>query len=176
MAKFLLVLIISSGLAATALYAQNTGEEIPVYKNYKGLSNSQNYYDSSDYWDDLIMGALWLYIAENNNNYLDDIDSFFSSSGGVPYSDWTLCWDDVNLAAIIKLAELTDNSKYHEVIDYNLNYWQNSLRTTPGGLKYLTSWGVLRYAAAASGSEVSGSEGIRSGGSHLNWPCQSISG
>ena len=31
-----------------------------------------------------------------------------------------------------------------------MDYWQNRIRTTPGGLKYLDSWGVCKYPAAES--------------------------
>lgn len=35
-------------------------------------------------------------------------------------------------------------------MDFNFNYWKNTVKTTAGGLKYLSDWGVLRYAAAES--------------------------
>ena len=59
-----------------------------------------------------------------------------------------MCWDDMYMAVFCKLAELTGEQKYTDAMDYNLDYWMNSITTTPDGLKYLDVWGALRYASA----------------------------
>jgi hypothetical protein len=61
-----------------------------------------------------------------------------------------MCWDDMGLPVLTKLAILTNNSKYVNVVTENLNYWMTTLEKTPGGLAYLHYWGALRYAAAES--------------------------
>jgi len=42
----------------------------------------------------------------------------------------------------IKLATLTDKPLYKQIAEDHLDYWQNRIKSTPGGLKYLDSWGV----------------------------------
>jgi len=50
----------------------------------------------------------------------------------------------------IKLATLTDKPLYKQIAEDHLDYWQNRIKSTPGGLKYLDSWGVCKYPAAES--------------------------
>jgi len=57
-----------------------------------------------------------------------------------------LCFDRV----FIKLATLTDKPLYKQIAEDHLDYWQNRIKSTPGGLKYLDSWGVCKYPAAES--------------------------
>jgi len=54
------------------------------------------------------------------------------------------------IPVFVKLSELTGDELYKGAVEYNLNYWLDTLATTPGGLKYLHYWGCLRYAAASS--------------------------
>jgi endoglucanase len=119
-------------------------------KNYKGLSQSGGFYTSSGYWDELSWAGIWLYVVTNDNSYMNDVNSFISSMGINQYYEyhWTHCWDNVLGGVILKLAQLTTNNMYKTIIEENLNYWINSVTTTPGGLKYLDSWGTLRYTAA----------------------------
>lgn len=122
-------------------------------KNYKGFSNSQNCYPSNSYNDDLAWGAFWLYQIEKDPAYLSDIEKYLSepSPGGDPLkSTWTMSWGDMYLPVTLKMAQMTGEAKYKDGMAFNLSYWQNDLKTTPGGLKYLDVWGVCRYAAAES--------------------------
>ena len=121
-------------------------------KEYKGLSESGGFYGSSSYWDELTWGAIWLYIATEDESYMTDIESFLDSKGitdETGYNNsWTHCWDDVWGGVFVKLAQISDRPLYREVAEWNLNYWINDISRTPGGLTYLNSWGALRYTAA----------------------------
>jgi hypothetical protein len=44
------------------------------------------------------------------------------------------------LAVFVKLSEFTGNQTYKDAVQYNLNYWKNDIRTSPGGMKYLDNW------------------------------------
>ena len=57
-----------------------------------------------------------------------------------------LCYTGV----FTKLATLSPNPMYREIAEEHFDYWQNGIRSTPGGLKYLDSWGVAKYPAAES--------------------------
>ncbi|URZ01439.1 glycoside hydrolase family 9 protein [Clostridium felsineum] len=119
-------------------------------KNYKGLSQGQSYYTSSGYWDDLSWGAIWLYEATNNNSYLSAVQSFLQSANINEYYqyNWTHCWDDMLGGVFVKMAQITGDDKYKKIVNSNIDYWTNSVKTTPGGLKFRTGWGTLRYTAA----------------------------
>ncbi|GAE89288.1 glycoside hydrolase family 9 protein [Acetivibrio straminisolvens] len=129
------------------------------------------FYISHSYWDDLSFAAAWLYEVEKDPNYLKEIDSYLSNKtlwGESPFSNkWTMCWDDMYMGVFCKLAELTGEQKYIDAMNFNLDYWMNTLTTTPGGLKYLDSWGALRYAAAEAFIamryyELTGNESLKS--------------
>lgn len=121
-------------------------------KTYRGLSKSGGFYDSSSYLDDLSWAGIWLYEATNDKSYMTDIQGFLKEKGidgNNGYSNhWTQCWDDVFGGVFLKLAQITDNPQYKKIAEENLDYWMNSIATTPGGLKSLTGWGTLRYTAA----------------------------
>lgn len=121
-------------------------------KTNLGIYDENAFYISHSYWDDLAFAATWLYVVENNSSYLTEIDSYLSNKtlwGDSPFENkWTMCWDDMYMGVFAKLAEVTGDQKYMDAMNYNLNYWMNSLTKTPGGLRYLSNWGVLRYASA----------------------------
>lgn len=161
--------VCGSTAAALALMYLNSKGEDPQYaarclkaaqelyqlgKKYPGLGRGQTFYQSASYLDDLAWGAFWLYQAEGSPSYLTDIQSYLAKpgpNGSNPFrNQWTMSWDDLYLPVLLKLAEQTGEVKYREALAYNLNYWQNELKTTPGGLKYRDQWGVLRYAASES--------------------------
>jgi endoglucanase len=119
-------------------------------KTYQGKGSGQSYYSSSSYTDDLAWAAVWLYIAVSDQQYLSEAQEFVSSGKSSLDSNWTMCWDDISLPVILKLVDITGTQKYTDALTYSLNYWKNSLKMTSGGLKYLTEWGVLRFAAAES--------------------------
>ncbi|MDQ2087241.1 glycoside hydrolase family 9 protein [Herbivorax sp. ANBcel31] len=123
-------------------------------KNNPGEYELGAYYSSSSFWDDLAWAATWLYVIENDDSYLTEIDYYLSHNtflGESPFENkWTMCWDDMYMAVFCKLAELTGDQKYIDAMDYNLDYWMNSLTTTPDGLRHLDVWGALRYASAES--------------------------
>ena len=124
-------------------------------KSNLGYGNGQSFYQSSSYYDDLSWAATWLYVIDGTASLLTDINNYLSNPtqrGDQPLvqNHWTMCWDDMGLAVLTKLAILTGDSLYNSIVTENLDYWMNSLTKTPGGLRYLNNWGVLRYAAAES--------------------------
>jgi hypothetical protein len=103
----------------------------------------------------LSWAAVWLYVIDGDQDYLTDINEYLSHptrNGDKPLvqNHWTMCWDDMGLAVLTKLSLLTNNSQYRGIVEENLDYWLNNLTTSPGGMKYLHNWGVLRYNASAS--------------------------
>ncbi len=132
--------------AAKELYSMGTAN--------KGAGDGQYFYRSTSIYDDLAWGAVWLNIATGDSSYIDDAKEFIvikNENGDNPFAHrWTMCWDDMYVPAFVKLAEVTGEQTYKNAVENNLDYWMNTIETTPGGLKYLNYWGVLRYASAAS--------------------------
>ncbi|WP_010250156.1 glycoside hydrolase family 9 protein [Acetivibrio cellulolyticus] len=125
---------------------------------YRGNSKGQSYYLPRDYLDELMWGSIWLYVATNDKTYMDNVEKLMVEkkiSGDNMFNDhWTQCWDYVLTGVFIKLATLSSDPKYKIIAEEHLDYWQNGLTTTPGGLKYLDSWGVCKYPAAESMAQL----------------------
>lgn len=121
---------------------------------YRGNSKGQSYYLPRTYLDELMWGSIWLYVATNDNKYMDNVEKLMVEkgiTGGNSFNDnWTQCWDYVLTGVFTKLATLSKNPLYKSIADDHIDYWQNRLKTTPAGLKYLDSWGVCKYPAAES--------------------------
>lgn len=141
-----------SGYANQCL--QGAIELYNLARNYMGQTRC-DFYKSSSHYDDLAWAAVWLAVATGDNSYLDPVDGYLDERNN--YGDdnynkqWAPAWDDVALFAMLKMAQLTENFKYMIGIENNLTWYGQDLRQTPGGLPWLDSWGVLRYAAAEAG-------------------------
>lgn len=125
------------------------------------ITDAQSYYNSwTGYQDELTWGAVWLYLATNDNAYLTKAISStdnWGTEGQTSYwaYKWTHGWDDVHYGAQLLLARITGDAKYIESTERNLDYWTSGyngerIKYTPGGLAWLDSWGSLRYAANAA--------------------------
>lgn len=143
---------IDSGYAEKCL--QTARELYEMGENNPGYYAENAYYISYSFYDDLAWAASWLYTAEGNSQYLEDAEIFVLKSnrkGENPQiNQWTMCWDNMYLPAMLRLYQLTNKDIYKNALGFNFDYWMNSLETTSGGLKYLSNWGVLRYAMAES--------------------------
>ncbi|MDP4182275.1 MAG: glycoside hydrolase family 9 protein [Bacillota bacterium] len=121
---------------------------------YRGNSKAQSYYLPRDYLDELMWGSIWLYVATNDQTYMDNVDKLMVEkkiSGENSFNDnWTQCWDYVLTGVFTKLATLSTNPRYKAIAEDHMDFWQSRLKSTPGGLKYLDSWGVCKYPAADS--------------------------
>lgn len=120
---------------------------------YKG-SDAQGFYDSSHFYDELFYASNWLYIATKDSSYLDKAKSYIPNLGTelgtneLKYS-WGHCWDDVMQGGMLLYAINTNDSTYISRVKKHVDYWTNSVKELPGGFRWLTTWGSLRYAEAA---------------------------
>jgi endoglucanase len=114
-----------------------------------------SFYRSSSHFDDLAFSAIWLHIATGEAAYLQLVDSWISQpndGNDNPYQKrWTMAWDDMTLANLLKMHQLTGMAKYAEGLRWNLVWYRDTLQKTPAGLPWLDQWGVLRYASAEAG-------------------------
>jgi endoglucanase len=121
------------------------------------ISDAQGYYQSfSGYNDELVWGAIWLYMATQDEAYLQKAEKGYDSLGTEPQQPekkykWTIAWDDKGFGSYILLAQITNKERYHTDAQRWLDYWTvgfngTKLKYTPGGLAWLDSWGSNRYA------------------------------
>ncbi|MDP4183348.1 MAG: glycoside hydrolase family 9 protein [Bacillota bacterium] len=121
-------------------------KELYALGKNKGTCSADGFYTSSSGDDDMAWAAIWLYIIEKNDSYLNDINSLLSQ----PYTNWGICWNDMKIAASYVIGEATGQTKYKDAVAQNLTYWVNSIPRSPGGMRILSDWGTLRYSAAAA--------------------------
>ncbi|MBN2737660.1 MAG: glycoside hydrolase family 9 protein [Spirochaetales bacterium] len=131
-------------------------------RKYLGLGNGLSFYPPSIYWDDLAWGAICLYAATKENYYLDQfneiigpdcagLDKDTNRDNGIDWNNqWTQCWDAVWAGAFGMAARTTEKPVFIAQVKSNLDFWLYNLAESPGGLKYLTEWGSLRYSSAAA--------------------------
>ncbi|MBN2532756.1 MAG: glycoside hydrolase family 9 protein [Spirochaetales bacterium] len=116
---------------------------------YRGKYPVEGFYPSGSYVDDIAWAAVWLYIKTGESEYLDNAESIATPLLGGKH---TLCWDDVSYGVVLKLAQITEKTKYSEGVEINLDFWMpgGGVTYTPGGLAWLDMWGSLRYASGAA--------------------------
>ncbi|AZK47654.1 glycoside hydrolase family 9 protein [Paenibacillus lentus] len=123
------------------------------------ITDAVQYYKSwSGYADELSWGGAWLYLATNDQTYLDKAIAASNQwgtlqSGGWDYK-WTHNWDNKQFGAQLLLARITGESRFVQSTERNMEYWTTGVSGTgervtytPGGLAHLDQWGALRYAA-----------------------------
>src|SRR5262245_5947665 len=114
-----------------------------------------DFYNSSSHFDDLAWAAIWLHIATDDDAYLAPVDGWISQPNDTndnPYQKrWTLAWDDMTLANLLKMHQLTGLPKYADGLRWNMVWYRDTLQKTPSGLPWLNEWGVLRDASAEAG-------------------------
>jgi endoglucanase len=111
----------------------------------------------SGYNDELVWGAIWLYLATEDLKYLNKAEHYYDYLNTETHSNlrsykWTHSWDDKAYGSYVLLAKLTGKDKYIQDAERWLDYWTDGymgerIYYTPGGLAMLDEWGSLRYAA-----------------------------
>ncbi len=131
--------------------------------NYRGkydacITAASGFYNSySGYNDELVWGAIWLYMATNDSTYLTKAEAYYSNLSYQPQTtihsyQWTIGWDDVSYGCYVLLAEITGQQQYKDDAQRWLDWWTvgvngSKIAYSPGGEAFLSSWGSLRYAA-----------------------------
>jgi endoglucanase len=127
------------------------------------ITDASSFYNSwSGYNDELVWGALWLYRATNEADYLSKAQTYYANLSNqqqttIKSYKWTHAWDDKSYGSYVLLAKLTGNATYHNDSQRWLNWWTvggtalgadgTRVNYSPGGQAVLDQWGSLRYAA-----------------------------
>ena len=117
-------------------------------------SDAQGFYMSHHCYDQLFYAANWLYIATGESSYLDDAKSFIPNlgkmlgEGDVIAYGWSHCWDDNLQGAMLLYAINTNDADAIKHVKKHCDRWVNGdeAKKIPGGLRWLDTWGCLRYA------------------------------
>lgn len=143
------------------------GHAIELYQfadQYRGkysdvITDAVQFYNSwSGYADELSWGAIWLYLATDEQSYLDKAiaasNLWGTDQSGTWGYEWTHAWDDKHYGAQLLLARITNDTRFVESTKRNMEYWTTGIAGsgqrvtyTPGGLAHLDQWGALRYSA-----------------------------
>lgn len=157
----------ASALASGAVALKGKSDKVDTYiehaKHFFELADAQKsddgynssdasgFYRSRSFYDDLFYSANWLYMATGDTFYLDKAKSYIPNLGKELGSDelkysWGQCWDDVMQGGMLLYAINTQDSTYISRVKKHLDYWCDSVTKLDGGLRWLDSWGCLRYA------------------------------
>lgn len=140
------------------LYIQKAKKALEFGIAYKGFySNSvpdaAKFYKSNSFYDDLAEGAVWLFKATNEKEYLELAEELFdehlkkeSGEGKWPSNDW----DNRVWAVAVMLNEVAPNGTYAKLYDKFSNEWihvgsNGAVEKTSDGFGWLDYWGVTRH-------------------------------
>jgi len=112
-------------------------------------------YPSGNYYDELVWGALWLYKATGEIEYLQKAEAEYDNMLNNPNGQnvdflWSLVWEDKSYGSFVLLSMLTDNPRYKLDAERHLDFWTNQITYSPGGQAWLFQWGSLRHSANAA--------------------------
>ena len=145
-------------------------------KSDSGYTAANGFYNSwSGFYDELAWAGSWLYIATNESKYLDNAKAYLPLAEQA--YNWSVCWDDVHIAACVMLAKITGEKTYKDQVQKHLDFWtcgtEDGERVTysPEGLAWLDQWGSLRYSTTTAyvAAVYSRWEGCPSDKSTLYW-------
>ncbi|NLD92238.1 MAG: endoglucanase [Fibrobacter sp.] len=136
---------------------------------HEAIPDATDFYKSwSGYEDELIWGALWLYIATGDETYLTKAEGCYDKLSKEPQSETpkykeALSWDDKTYGCYVLLAKITNKPRYHEDAQRWLDWWSHGYKVrqsggstwsenegiayTPKGLAWIREWGPIRYAS-----------------------------
>lgn len=122
-----------------------------------GYTAAYSFYTShSGFYDELTWASLWLYLATDDEKYVEQAESYEPKWEREPLSTtikykWAHCWDQKLFGSLLLLTRITGKSLYKEAFERHLDWWTTGvggerIDYTPKGLAWLDRWGSLRYA------------------------------
>lgn len=154
--------------AAKSMYA--FGKANPgTYGN--SIPNIARYYGSSDYKDEMCLGAIWLYRATGQADYLTDAKGFHQSDQA-----WALSWDDKKVACQLLLYEDTGDNSYKTQVQGMMRDWMpgGSVAYTPCGLAWRDKWGSNRYAGNSAFVALAAADDGINPGEYTKWAVEQL--
>ncbi len=114
-------------------------ESVPDY--------DQEFYNPGGEWeDDMAMGAIELYRATQESNYLNDAKDIYDGNYMCP-TGWVLCWGNISPLVAYELYNVTNDDGYKS--DLRREVEANEARMDWCGYPHFSGWGSLQYASGA---------------------------
>ncbi|KAK7868028.1 hypothetical protein R5R35_010199 [Gryllus longicercus] len=112
------------------------------------INDAAAFYNSYSYEDELVWGAIWLWRATNDQNYLNKATQYYNQYG-IQYKTSPLSWDDKSTGASALLAKLTGGDQYKSAVQSFCDGFYYNQQKTPKGLIWYSDWGSLRQSLNA---------------------------
>ena len=116
-----------------AKYSDSVPQASPFYESWSG------------YWDELTLGAAWLYKATGEQKYLNKAENYFKEKVGF-LGDWTYAADDHSYGAAMILAQESDDPFFKGQVKNWINTWERGkggINDTPAGFAHRTAWASI---------------------------------
>ena len=117
-------------------------QQISMGRTGLSISDPGDLYKSANYEDDYALAAAWLYKATGKDTYKQKYDQKFGTAAN---PNWSLCWDNVSLAAMLYDPDGGNLSTVSNCLD-GMN--RSLTKTEDNGYFFLQQWGSARYNAA----------------------------
>ncbi|BDA42119.1 Endoglucanase B [Coccomyxa sp. Obi] len=119
----------------------------------EGLKDHGKHYPSTNYNDEMALGAVWLYFATGEDDYLQTATMYYDKLNSWKADNYAYDWDNKSPALHVLLTQIYPS----EMMKYGVNAKQYFEEYLPGpkrtvfhtkkGLSWRNAWGVLRYSA-----------------------------
>ena len=114
---------------------------------HDSITDARSFYTSSHYEDELILGSLAMFWATGESKY----SAFAVENSRVLVKKtltWSHVWDDASYSSVFLLWKLLGDTEAEICLLRHFDHWLTNIPETPSKLKFLTSWGSLRYPTA----------------------------
>ncbi|KAL9226702.1 hypothetical protein vseg_002482 [Gypsophila vaccaria] len=147
----------------SSLLLKHSKQLFDFAKNHEGkysdsIPQAGKYYSSSDFQDELMWAAAWLYIATEEKSYKDYLNTFDTAGVRTMFS-----WDDKYIGVQILIAKLLYEGKVPNEGDWAehkdqaeqflcncIQKGQNNVFKTKGGMLWFNEWNNLQYTVSAT--------------------------
>ena len=114
----------------------------------KSIKDAHDNYPSTDYKDELVWAAVWLYLATEEEEYLSDARTLYDDANIGQSSEFS--WDDKGPGVMTLLTMVTDEEKYKEDLQRYCDDVVYKKPRSPMGMVFISRWGSLRHASNAA--------------------------
>ncbi|XP_075218720.1 uncharacterized protein LOC142323236 [Lycorma delicatula] len=113
---------------------------------HEAIKGAAQYYESTDYGDELTWAAAWLYKATNNSVYLDEAEHHYMKFR-LKERPHEFFYNKKVAGVQILLAQLTQKLEYIEAARAFCDFTVDHQKKTPKGLVYIDKFGTLCHAS-----------------------------
>ncbi|XP_021924915.1 uncharacterized protein LOC110832327 [Zootermopsis nevadensis] len=113
---------------------------------HEAIKGAAQYYESTDYGDELTWAASWLYRATDDPQYLDEAEHHYMKFR-LKERPNEFFYNKKVAGVQILLAQLTRQPEYMEAAQAFCDFTVNYQKKTPKGLVYIDKFGTLCHAA-----------------------------